>query len=141
MRIECFSYFRFPTENSSFYAAVAHNNLPAEISFYLYGFRTTLIHFFVRNLLFQTINFDALLNSALLRRSLEFVLFSYCKDLDTLTLKLVINDWHFSILCYWKQTEQKYGIKGEEEERLHLEEQLSLSCLEVISVGVGERRT
>jgi len=53
----------------------------------------------------------------------------------------VINDWHFSILYYWKKTEQKYGIKGEEEERLHLEEQLSLSCVEVISAGVGERRT
>jgi len=87
-------------------------------------------------LLFQTINFDALLNSALLRRSLEFELSSYCKNLDTLTLELVINDWHFSILYSWKQTEQKYGIKGEEEERLHLEEQSSLSCVEVISVGV-----
>lgn len=95
----------------------------------------------VRNLLFQAINFDALLNSAVLLRSLEFVLFSYCKDLDTLTLKLVINDWHFPILYFWKQTELKYGIKGEEGERLHLEEQLSLSCVEVILVGVGEKKT
>ena len=97
--------------------------------------------FLVRDLLFQTINFDALLNSALLRRSLEFVLFSYCKDLDTLTLKLVINDRHFSILYCWKQTELKYGIKGMEEESLRLEEQLSRSRVEVISVGVGERKT
>ena len=68
-------------------------------------------------------------------------MFSYFKDLDTLTLKLVINDWHFSVLYYWKQTELKYGIKGEEEESLHLEEQLSRSCVEVLSVVVEERKT
>jgi hypothetical protein len=39
------------------------------------------------------------------------------------------------------QTELKYGIKEEEEERLHVEGPLNLSCVQVIWVGVGKRKT